>query len=230
MKALINENVAKAFEIKTGIEAIPLKPYNRLDLPISAHADMLFCVLDNMVFCYEDYVIENSLLDVLVCSGKTVVNVRKSCSREYPNDIGLNVLIMGKTIFCNIKYAAKEILEYASEHGYEIINVKQGYSACSTLVLNDNVAITSDKSIAIAVEKSGKQAILIDNSKIKLEGYNCGFIGGASGVFAKDVYVFGDILTLTDGKRILDIINNLGFNIITVLFGDVCDFGGVKFI
>ena len=46
MKALINYEIADAFYNATGLDVIPLKPYSKLDLPVSAHADMLFCLLD----------------------------------------------------------------------------------------------------------------------------------------------------------------------------------------
>ena len=230
MKALINESVAKIFEEKTGISTIPLKPYKRLDFPVASHADMLFCVLDDIIFCYRDYVCENNLLNELNSSGKNIVFVSKKCEKEYPQDIGLNVLVMGKSLFCNVKYTAEEILEYAKERNYSITNVKQGYSSCSTLVLNDNNALTSDPSIYNAIIKAGKNAFLVDNSTIKLDGYGCGFIGGASGVFGQNVYVFGDISSLSNGKQAREIICNLGYNIIPILLGEVYDFGGIKFI
>ena len=230
MKALINESIAELFESKTGMPVIPLKPYNKLDLPVSAHADMLFCVLGDKIFCYEDYVLENNLLDELTGSGKSVVFVEKECNPKYPGDVGLNVLIMGKSIFCNIKHTAKEILEYAKECNYEIYDVKQGYSSCSTLVLDANYAVTSDASIYKAIVQAGKKALVINNNNIKLDGYECGFIGGGSGILGKDVFVFGDITTLQNGENIYEFIHNLGFNILHVLSGEVYDFGGIKFI
>lgn len=230
MKALINESVAKIFEEKTGISAIPLKPYQRLDFPVASHADMLFCVFDDCIFCYQDYVCENNLLNDLNSSGKKVVFVRKKCEKEYPHDIGLNVLVMGKNIFCNVKHTAEEILECAKERNYSIINVKQGYSSCSTLVLDENNALTSDPSIYNAIIKTGKNAFLVDNSAIKLDGYGCGFIGGSSGVLNRDVFVFGDISSLPNGKQAREIICKFGYNIIPILSGEVYDFGGIKFI
>ena len=65
MKALINYEVAEAFKEVTGIDVVPLYPYDKLQVPVSAHADMLFCILDKTVFCYEDYVKENNLIFVI---------------------------------------------------------------------------------------------------------------------------------------------------------------------
>ena len=230
MLALINEKISQEFENKTGIRTVALKPYRQLDLPVSSHADMLLCVIEDRVFCYKDYALENALVSKLSGAGFKAVFVSKECGKQYPCDIGLNVLIMGKTLFCNSKHTAKEIIDFATQSGYEIVNVKQGYAACSTLVLNENCAITSDMSIASAIKQVGKEAILIDNSKIRLDGYNCGFIGGASGVLGEDVFVFGEIKTLVNGEKIAEKIHSLGYNIIPILSGEVCDFGGIKFI
>jgi len=157
MKALINYEIADAFYNATGLDVIPLKPYSKLDLPVSAHADMLFCLLDKTIFCYEDYVKENNIYNTLKDSGLNVIFVSNECKKNYPYDISLNVLVMGKTLFCNIKHTAVEIVDYANNNGYKIVNIKQGYSACSTLVVDENNAITSDTGVASAIEKKEKR-------------------------------------------------------------------------
>lgn len=230
MKALISSEIAKEFELKTGIKVISLPSYYKLDTPVSSHADMLFCILDNTIFCYEDYVKYNNIFDILKDSGYNVCFVSAVCKKEYPDDVSLNVLVMGKTIFCNKKYVAKEILEYADAHGYMVRNVKQGYSACSTLVLDENNAITSDSSVFKAMREIGKNVLLIDNSNIELKGYNCGFIGGATGVCGNKIYIFGELNKLVDYKKIKSLISSLNFNVVQISLGGVCDFGGIKLI
>ncbi|MBQ8145229.1 MAG: hypothetical protein IJ039_00445 [Clostridia bacterium] len=230
MKALISSEIANEFELKTGIKVIPLPSYYKLDTPVSSHADMLFCILDNTIFCYEDYVKCNHIFDILKDLDYNVCFVSAACKKEYPYDVSLNALVMGKTIFCNKKYVAKEILEYADAHGYMVQNVKQGYSACSTLVLDENDAITSDASVFNAMRKIGKNVLLIDNSNIELKGYNCGFIGGATGVCGNKIYIFGELNKLVDYKKIKSLISSLNFNVVQISLGGVFDFGGIKLI
>jgi len=230
MKALINYEIADAFYNATGLDVIPLKPYSKLDLPVSAHADMLFCLLDKTIFCYEDYVKENNIYNTLKDSGLNVIFVSNECKKNYPYDISLNVLVMGKTLFCNIKHTAVEIVDYANNNGYKIVNIKQGYSACSTLVVDENNAITSDTGVASAIEKEGKKALLVDNSDIILKGYNCGFIGGASGVHGKKICIFGEPDYLSCKNKIEEIINDCNKTIFSILAGRVYDFGGFKII
>ena len=230
MKALVSYQIAKRLSEALGIDVIPLNAYKCLDSPVASHADMLFCVLDKTVFCYEDYVKENNLYEILVNEGYDIVFVAKECQCEYPNDISLNALVMGKTIFSATNHTAKEILNYANENGYKTVNIKQGYSACSTLVIDENHAVTSDKGIYKALLEENKHALLIDNKDITLPGYNCGFIGGASGVINHNVVVFGDVSTLCDYDAILEFLRPLEKNIISISQGRVYDFGGFKLI
>ena len=230
MKALISWEIAKVFKEKTGISVVPLPPYHKLDNPVSSHADMLFCVLDNTIFCYEDYVKDNKLCNILKDLGYDIVFVSNECKKEYPYDISLNVLVMGKTIFCNKKYTSNEILEYAEFNGYTIKNIKQGYSACSTLVLDSKNAITSDPSVFNALIELKKNVLLIDNSNIELKGYNCGFVGGSTGAFNNKLYLFGELEYIQECDRFNKFVSDLDYVIEPILQGGVYDFGGVKFI
>ncbi len=230
MKVLINHEIAERFSAITGIEAVSLYPYKKLDFPVQCHADMLFCVLDNIIFCYEDYVTEYDLYDTLAGSGKEVRFVSAVCGSKYPSDIALNVLVMGDTIFCNISYTAKEVLEYARERGYKIVNVRQGYAACSTLVICEDLAITADKGVCDAIKKQGKECLLIYPDEVVLDGYNCGFCGGASGKIDNTVYFFGDISLMKSAGVITQIAKDKNFELFQISSGRVNDFGGFKVI
>lgn len=230
MKALINYEIAEAFSKISNIQAIPLKPYSRLDAPVASHADMLFCVLDDVVFCYEDYVKENRLVETIEKEGYKVIFISNKCEKQYPYDISLNVLVMGKTLYCNEKYTAMEILNYAKSRGYTIIDVKQGYSACSTLVVDENTAITSDFGIAKAVKSSHKKAIIVNCDDVVLTGYDHGFIGGSTAKINDKIYVFGEISKMNFKNELETISKDQKCEIIPILAGRVYDFGGVKLL
>ena len=59
MIAIMSEQISERFYEKTGINVLSLKPYLKLGAPVSSHADMLMVVLDDTVFCYEEYFLEN---------------------------------------------------------------------------------------------------------------------------------------------------------------------------
>ena len=230
MLAILSTQIANEFAKITGIETLPLEEYSRLDAPVSSHADMLICKIENTVFCYKDYYLDNKSLFEKIENNYKVVTVSKKCFKDYPNDIGLNVLVIGKSIFSRLDSTAKEILDYAKEKGYKLVNVNQGYSACSTLVINDKSAITSDISIYKALINEGFRALLVSSNDILLKGYNCGFIGGAGGVYNNTAYFFGDISLHCDYSRILSFLEENNCQIKSILSGGVYDFGGIKFL
>lgn len=229
MVALLSEDIALNFEKETNIKAIALPKYQKLDTPVSSHADMLACVLKDHIFLYNDYYSKNKELFNLI-KGYKIVLVEKECQKEYPNDIGLNVLIIGNKIFCNIDHTAKEILKFAKDNGYEIFNVKQGYSACSTLVIDEKTAITGDKGMYKVLTKNRINTLLISPIQIKLSGYNHGFIGGSVGVCNNKAYFFGDVNTLFDGEKIINFIENSKCEVVSLSKNQLSDFGGIKFL
>ena len=228
MIAITSSLIAKEISKNININVASLPSYDKLDSPVSTHADMLVCVIDDSVFVYEDYYNNNE--ETFSCLGKNykIVKVRKECKKKYPNDISLNVLVIKKKIFARLDSVADEIIDYAKENGYKLINVSQGYSACSTLVVNTNSAITGDKGIYEALLNEGVNALLVKNDTIKLPGYSCGFIGGAGFVFKNKAMFFGEIENHPDFLEIRDFLKNENVDCISILKGDVYDFGGVK--
>ena len=123
-----------------------------------------------------------------------------------------------------------EIIDFAESNGYKIINVNQGYSACSTLVLDECHAISADPSIINAIKREEKEVLEISPEGINLDGYGCGFIGGASGVLGKKVYFFGDYISHPSHCEIASFLNKNGFEPIKLFDMKLHDFGGIKFL
>ncbi|MCF0137485.1 MAG: hypothetical protein HUJ66_03870 [Oscillospiraceae bacterium] len=106
-------------------------------------------------------------------------------NKHYPNDAVMNVCIIGDCVICNLKSADKRLIE-----GRKIIRCNQGYTKCSVLVVNENSLITSDKMIADKSAHNGLEVLLIDDSFVRLDGFNKGFIGGASFKISKNKIAF----------------------------------------
>lgn len=229
MLALINEDVAMKFNKVSGIDVIPLPAYNRVAEPISKHADTLLCLVEDNLFVYKDYYEDNkSKFDLIKnCKLRTV---DRECGCIYPQDVGLNILVVGKKLFCNTKYTAQEVLAFAKEKRYEIINVKQGYAACSTAVIDENTAITSDHGIYSALINENINTLFVSSDDIILSGYKNGFIGGSVCYFNNKLYVFGDFDKLKDRDKIISFLENKNIEIISILPGGVSDFGGAYII
>ena len=229
MLAVLSSQISEEFSKKTNIPSLALAPYDALDTPVASHADMLICKLQDTIFTYRDYYYNNVELFSEIEKSYKVVKV-EGCKREYPNDIKLNVLVIGKRIFGKLDFLADEIVDFAMKNGYTLHNVKQGYSACSTLVINEKAAITSDLGIYNSLIAEEINALLVTTESIILNGYNCGFIGGTGGVFGNVAYFFGDIKMHPDYIKINNFLKEHNCTVVPVLGGGVYDFGGIKFI
>ena len=95
------------------------------------------------------------------------------------------------------------VKNYCKENGIEIVDVKQGYTRCSTAVIGKNSAITADSTIYNALTKNGIDVLKIDSGSIRLDGYDYGFIGGACTMIDDGtVAFFGDIKTHPNFRKI----------------------------
>ena len=228
MLAILSSQISEEFSKKTNIDTIALSPYDFLDAPVNSHADMLTCVIEDTIFCYDDYYLEN-VQHFAKIKGYKLVRIKEKCAPTYPKDVLLNVLVVGKTIFSRLDSTAKELLDFAKKKGYKLIDINQGYAACSTLVLDDS-AITSDVGIYNALLNEGIRALLVTTSGISLKGYNCGFIGGSCGYFQKKLYTFGNIQAYPDYFKIKDFLKSSDVEVVEISAGCLTDYGGIKFI
>ena len=229
MIAVLSSLIAEEFSRKTNMDTIALSPYEALDAPVGTHADMLICRIEDTVFTYNGYYNNNTELFSKIKEKYKLVLI-DGCKREYPHDIKLNVLTVGKNLFGRLDSVAREVLDCAKENGYALINVKQGHSACSSLVVNENAVITSDIGIYNALVEENIKALLVSTHSISLQGYNCGFIGGAGGVLDNVAYFFGDIREHDDCDKILAFLKSEKCDVFSILGGGVYDFGGIKFL
>ncbi len=121
-------------------------------------------------------------------------------AKNYPYDVALNAVMVGRNLICNKKYTDKTILEYADTHKISIINVKQGYSKCSVVPVSYNAIITDDRGIANSTRDAGIDTLYLDKRFVTCDGFDYGFIGGASGMIDKNVLAFTGFFSDTDTR------------------------------
>ena len=156
--------------------------------------------------------------------------VDKVVSEQYPEDIGLNLLVFGKHLLGRTDKAPREVLDYAEERGYTLHLVKQGYAKCSTCVVSDRAIITADPSIADAAESIGADVLLVSSQGVRLDGYGCGFIGGASGNDREKVYFCGNVELHPDGAAITEFCRKHGREAVSLSEMPLYDYGTLLFI
>ena len=206
-----------------GFTVSPLPPHPSLDKPVNTHSDMLLLVVGNTVFTHNEYFIPS------LAKRETII-IPETLGNKYPNDILLNIAIVGKHVFANIKHASKSVLDHLSRLGLEIHGVSQGYAHCSTCIISDNAAITADEGIAVAMRNVGIDVLLIEKGYISLPPYEYGFIGGTSGTTNDTVFFCGSLSYHPDGEKIKQFITKHGKNICELSDAPLCDVGGITFI
>ena len=188
--------------------------------PVSSHPDMTVCKLSDT-----DFAAKTTLCGPFECN---VIKGTTELKPEYPFDIAYNAARIGNFLFCNAKYTDKKIIEYCKKNGIRILNVNQGYAKCSICEVSDNAIITADKSIYNAAKENNIDVLLVENKGIILNGYNEGFIGGATGLVEKDLLaVNGNIKLHKSCDEIIAFCKNYGVKVISLSDEPITDIGSI---
>ncbi len=200
---------------QNGIKVIEIRKNSYIESKISSHADMNLLMLnDGKYIAYEKILPENFQF----------IEESKPISDKYFDCSKLNLAIIGNKCFCNKKTATDKIDTF----GYDKIEIKQGYSKCSILIIDNNSIITADKGIFEAAVQNGLNALMVSNDDIKLNGYKNGFIGGIGGKLNYDLLaVSGNIKLLKEYNSIKSFCRNVGVYIEELTNNDLYDIGGI---
>lgn len=214
-----------------GYGLITLPEFPALQTPVSAHPDMLLFFADKSVFCHKDYfaIAENELTQIAKY-GYDIILSDEEISKDYPHDVLFNAFPIGNKIYCRSDAISKLILDFAQKRGYEIRNVKQGYSKCSVCGVGEGAVITSDVSLCRVLREDGIDVLLISAGSVILSGYDTGFIGGCSGEDGDIIYFSGNIFLHPDGERISEFCKAHGKTAISLSNEPLADIGTMFFI
>lgn len=217
-----------------GYRVITLPSFSRLSEAVASHPDMLIRKIGNEYLSYADYCEEASYVfsDLSVLSVGTGARFCFSADEvkpEYPHDVGLNALLMRDILFCRVASASPLMLELARREGLRVVDVKQGYPACTVLKLSESAAITADQGMAKILEKNGIRVTLITPGSISLPPHEYGFIGGAGESHDGKLFLFGDVNTHPDKDKIISAASSEGLSVISLSGGILRDLGGIIF-
>lgn len=220
------EGIVKNLQ-KSGFSTIAAPLTELVDTPLSGHPDIQMFIHKDDIFVHPD--IDPAFLtkieryvNIIPCSTKL--------EKIYPGDIPYNIACTGITAFHKNGSTDKTIANYLLKNKINIFDTKQGYSKCSTLIVDDNSIITSDKSINLTAVNAGLDSLLISEGYIDLPGYNHGFIGGASGRFLDTIYLTGYINHHPDMESIQHFFEKKGMHINILSDQKIFDAGSIFFI
>lgn len=156
-----------------------------------------------------------------------VIEISKNIDKDYPNNVMLNCVVLNDKLICNTKTITDEVLQMAIKDNLKIINVNQGYTKCSTCIVNENAIITSDKSIYKSC-KNEMDVLLIRQGYIELTGTDYGFIGGSSFKYNRNTLVFsGNIELHPDYESIKSFAENHNVELLSLTENTMIDIGSI---
>lgn len=234
MKYLIIDERMRDIEKRTlqrlGYELIEIKKSKKVYSEISSHVDIFACKVKNKIIAEKHVydILKNKLKKYIIIQGNSVIQ------NVYPKDINYNVCIVGNKAIHNFKYTDSQIVQELKKNNFELINVKQGYSNCSIVVIDENSIILNDKGLYTSLKDSGLNILFLDympdikllNEKGNYSEMN-GFIGGAIARIDDNIVVFGDLNKVDNKSYIRKFIEKKNLNIIDFSGLDVIDYGGI---
>ncbi len=200
---------------------------NILPEGLQYHADLGICIVsEKKAVCppdsYDYYKEKLSPYSFEIIKGEN------SLDCHYPGDSAYNVCIVGKKCFLNKNVCDSTLLDILTSEGYEIINVKQGYTKCSICPVDENSIITADISIAKAAKSCGMDVLLISNNGIELSGYDNGFFGGCTGLYDKSTLLInGELKYLPEHNSIKEFLSTKGISVRELKKGPLTDIGSI---
>ena len=208
-----------------GVRVIPTNRNDDIAGPVSWHPDMQF-------FFFPDgkavTLLGNAIPDVLTQAGYPMLFTSKKPDRRYPGDVLCNALYHAGAIYAKLDALDTELLALAYGEALDLVSVRQGYTACSVCVVNDEAVITADTGLAAAFRTRGTDVLEINAGHIRLLGYDYGFIGGCCGKLDERTLVFtGRLDSHPDGGRIRRFICHYGLDVLELTTGPLMDIGGM---
>ncbi len=207
-------------------DVILLPAFPLLPAPTASHPDMLLARVGRAVVMPEHYAARfpdaaealSSLCDLQL--GASVPRA------PYPLDVSYNVFCHGGSLYCRTDVLDGAAASAAAEQGISLCRIRQGYAGCSALSLGSFV-LTADPSLRKALEANGESVVPLRPGGIRLPGYDCGFIGGASGFCAGTAVFFGDPEKHPDGTLIRRALWEHGVECLSLSRDELTDCGGI---
>ncbi len=171
----------------------------RFDDRISSHPDLVLAIIDDTLVI--DAKAHKTIFEQLDQLGVPYVTGNCTLAAAYPMDIAYNAVITKDYYIHRLDCSNNLLLLHSKYTKKQLLPVKQGYTKCSTVLVDQDAIITSDPGIYQAT-KDYMKVLLIEAGHVSLEGFDFGFLGGASGSLEEEVIFHGDLKRHPDFAKI----------------------------
>ncbi|BCS80809.1 DUF6873 family GME fold protein [Anaerocellum diazotrophicum] len=210
-----------------GVKIVICESCDDLYPAISSHPDIFYFHYEgNLIFAAPNS--PRKTTDELRKLGFNIIFGEKAVLGKYPEDVRYNIAKVSTKVFHNFEFTDRIVAKKIEEDNLQRIHIKQGYTKCSTLIVNTNAIITSDRGIYKKALENRIDCLLISPGFIKLEGLNYGFIGGCGGLINKNLMAFnGDISMHPDYLSIKNFLKKYDIEILSVAGLQLSDIGSI---
>lgn len=231
MLALIDKKTPESMKhnLKKICNTVEFESHGIVYEAISGHPDIFFCKTKDTLICAintpKKYL---TLLRQKNISFSLGANALKS---KYPKTALYNAVVNDKILIHKIAATDAKIKESTSHH----IDIKQGYTRCNLVFLDNNTFFTSDQNIYTTLNHYKEagihfSGIYIDPKQVRLPSFPHGFIGGTCGIFENNIVFAGSLKFLKNGKTLKNFITAAGYNIIELDNTPLFDCGSILFL
>ncbi len=207
-------------------EVLWIEPHENIYHSISTHPDIFFLQYDNnkVVFApnaRSGYIAWLHKAGIKMTKGKIAVG------NSHPETTHYNACATRNVLIHSLKHTDARILDIYKDKTK--IDVKQSYTRCNLLALNDNAYVTSDEGIKRELEQRGFDVLYVDPHQVRLEGHEYGFFPGCCGVWRKQLVVCGSTQSMKEKKELDSFVNRNGFVLNELYSGELVDLGSILF-
>ena len=201
-----------------------LEPSDFVYPSIAAHPDIYFFqYADNqLVFAHNT---PPHWIAFLHQAGVKLMRGKSWLGWQHPATIAYNACGTSEVLIHDLIHTDPRILQLYEEKTK--VPVRQAYTRCNLLALNDKAFITSDQGILRVLREIGKDVLYIDPRQIRLEGHEHGFFPGCCGVFGKQLVFCGNTSLLIEKAALDQFLSGNGFTLFELYDGPLTDLGSI---
>lgn len=181
---------------------MPDNPY--IDPRLAGHADLSVNKFSENGVILSKYLQNTELFRQLNALGYDCILSENAENKEYPYDAGLNVCQIGTKLIYNSRTICEILNNRLEAFILNRIDCRQGYSKCAVCIADENSIITADRAIADKAKDTGMDVLLINDGIVSLDGYNYGFIGGATFKLSKFKIAFTGVIDSSSEKNAVE--------------------------
>jgi len=207
------------------VEFIEVETQGIVHPALSGHPDIFFCKTPRVLIVSPE--IPGEIKEFLASNNIPFASGNRPTGVQHPGEVYYTAAVSEQFLVHHLGFTDPVILENC--HWLKKIDVRQGYTSCSLMLLKDGHYMTSDQGIHKTLDQKGLKGIFIPPDEILLPGFQNGQIGGTMGIYKSSVLITGSLDHLQEGKVVRNFLQQLNYTVIELFEGQLTDYGGILF-